>query len=348
MNRNFIILGLAAMTVAAVASCTKADGLKPVTYSGFETNAVFNISISELSSQTKVTTVSKNSTQLGLSDDVAFGLIGVNPDNGAINIDNMGVYACDGVRSADIVSERKSANTLVLNAYYPLAKEYDCRSDGTSVISFTEEDVQFGPMVSNYVTMDCGQESNVIYFDFHHIANLVGFKVCDITPDEQLRNHIHVRKIQLCGVSVKGDFVNNTETSYWIPQHTNDPVVIFEGNEKVGYGLDASKYVMSDGLSDNIEDANRFTIIPEYLGSDKYIEAVLDIDEFEYDGIRYHATAGRVERISFAGAIPDDSFDIGLPYLFTLGLNLEDFYRPIDFTAGVDEFKGKILEYENE
>lgn len=352
MKRIAVISTLVTVLVAA-ASCTKGDGVTFV-HNGFETSAVFNLSVSELVSPTKVSSTSNNtSIQPGFVDNVAFGLVGSDPYNGTLGIKNVGIFAtASGVRSCDIISEHSSSNTLVLNAYYPFANEVDCHEDGSSIINFTQEDLQLGPMVSNNVNINCNQEANIVNFDFHHIANRLGFKVCDITPDEQLRNHMHVRKIQLYGVSVKGQYVNEGTTSYWVPQHSSDPVVIYQGNEKVEFGKENSLYVKPDGLSDKLEDASRMVIIPEYLDTDKYIEVIIDTDEFEYDGTHYSASTGRAQKISFADAIPENTFNTGIPYTFTLGLNIEEFYMPIDFTASVEEFEnnhhGHILDYENE
>ena len=82
------------------------------------------------------------------------------------------------------------------------------------------------------------------------------------------------------------------------------------------------------------------------------VEVFFDVDPFDYDGTHYRGAKGCSEIIPLSGVVPDDKLELGLQYTFVLGVNLESIYRPIEFTASVDDweskFNGRIIDFDNE
>lgn len=363
-KRTCVVSAFACMAAMMISSCTRGDLYSHV-YAGQETHTVFNISVakntktkthSKSQIQTKAVIDSKTSyeyerTEAYISPDVAFGLVGIN--DGHVIIDNLPVFENNGLRTADIVTFVESENRVNVSAFYPYVKDVTYDSDGSYAISFTPDDIKKGPLASNTVDFRCDQTFETVNLRFIHLANSIGFKLCDITEDEQLKGLMHVRKIIVHGMPTEGSFVMNDEEGHWVPNAKHAEIVCYEGNEPVGIGEENALYVTGKGLSAEKSQCNRFYVVPEEFKAEKhYVELLFDVDEFDYDGTHYRATTGRSEKIPLSGVIPDDLMELGVQYTFVLGMNLGSIYRPIEFTATVENweehFNGRIVDYEDD
>lgn len=354
------IFNIAIATIALLISSCSADENFEVIKKGTETYTVFNIVISK-NTKTKSQTKGKSSktiadtekSQASLDANIAFGFIGRDNVADKVEVENLPVYDNNGVRAADVITSFDSEDMIQVSAYYPYVKEVSHQIDGTHVITFGKEHIQQGPLVTNTVNMNCGQDFETVNLEFHHIANQIGFKVCDITQDEQLRGYMHVRKVIVHGMASEGVYVVDGDDSHWVPQAKRDSVVLYEGNDEVGYGMENACFIAKDRLSSEATDANRFYVVPELLKSDKhYVEVIFDVDGFEYDGTYYRGVSGKSQIIPLSGVVPDDFFELGLQYTFVLGMNLGTVYRTIEFSASVDDwvnkFDGRVLDFDNE
>ena len=209
------------------------------------------------------------------------------------------------------------------------------------------------PLASNAVDMRCDQNYETVSLQFHHISNSIGFKVCDITDDEQLKGLMHVRKVVLHGMPAEGLFVVDGDDSRWVPNAKRQDIVFYEGDNLVGSGIENADFLADGTLSGKREDCNYIYVVPEDLKDGKhYVEVIFDVDPFEYDGTMYRGAKGKTQIIPLSGILPDDTWELGLQYTFVLGLNIYTVYRPIEFAASVDDwdvhFNGRVLEYDNE
>jgi hypothetical protein len=347
------------LLMITVSSCSSENSFE-VIKEGTETHTVFNIVVSKntkTKSRTKAkdskTTADTEKSHATLDSNIAFGFIGKDNAADKVEVENLPVYENKGVRSADVITSLNSDDKIQVSAYYPYVKEVTHQIDGTHVIEFGKDEIQQGPLVTNTISMNCSVEHEIVNLEFHHIANQIGFKVCDITEDEQLRGYMHVRKVIVHGMASEGVFVVDGENSHWVPQAECDSVVIFEGSDAVRYGLDNARFIGKSSLSTNSADATRFYVVPELLRADKhYVEVIFDVDGFVYDGTRYRGVTEKKQIIPLEGVVPDDFFELGLQYTFILGMNLGTVYRTIEFSALVDNwenrFDGRVLDYDNE
>lgn len=356
---NSVFVAIAAITVS---SCSREERFSPVYY-GQETHAIFNITVAK---NTKTRTTTKAVTDVDsrtsynaaktngyIDSDLAFGLIGISDESNDVIVDNLPVYEENGARRAHLVTSDLEGGSMSVSAFYPYVSGVRYYDDGSYVISFTPNDIKKGPLATETVAMKCDQGFETVNLKFHHITNSIGFKVCDITDEEELKGLIHIRKVVLHGLATEGLFVSNGENSYWMPQGKRQGLVFFEGNDYVEYGEPNALFIGSGSLTDDKGDCERFYVVPEELKAGKhYVEVTFDVDSFDYDGVHYQATTGKSQRIPLSGVIPDDTFELGLQYTFVLGLNLSSVYRTIEFSASVDEWGGeygsRILDYNNE
>lgn len=364
MKRTCLITILATTVVLMISSCSREERFFYVRFDGQETHTVFNITVdkntktrTKTSTKTDVdskTTYNTAQTSAYIDSEIAFGVVGIDGESNSVLVDNQPVFEINGVRTADFVTSASSCGLMNVSAFYPYVKDVSYhKEDGSYVISFTPDDINKGPLASNVATMRCDQEFETVNLKFHHISNSVGFKVCDITVDEQLKGLMHVRKVVLHGMPTEGLFVCDGDNSHWIPQAKAKDLVIYEGNEFVEYGEENALYLTQNGLSDNTDECSRYYVIPEELRDRKhYVEVIFDVDSFEYDGTHYRGLTGQSQSIPLSGIIPDDFFELGLQYTFVLGMNLGTVYRPIEFTASVEDYEllynGRILDYDNE
>ena len=362
-----IIVATAAMLLSA---CAREDRFSVVSYD-HETKTIFNISIARNTKTNSLTPATKSTigltgadtknvsdfsaenTHAYLDSRIAFGLVGVDNEDMEVLVDNYPVHEKEGVRTANLVTSSLSSGSMKISAYYPQVSSVSYHKDGSYAISFTPNDIKKGPLASNAVDMRCDQDFETVNLQFHHISNSVGFKVCDITDDEQLKGLMHVRKVVLHGMPAEGLFVVDGENSRWVPNAKHQDIVFYEGDDLVKCGVENADYMAAGKLSTERADCNHVFVIPEELKDGKhFVEVVFDVDPFEYEGTKYRGAKGQTQIIQLSGVIPDDSMESGLQYTFVLGLNIYTVYRPIEFTASVDDwevkFNGHVLDYDNE
>lgn len=380
MKRLFSISVIISAVALLLSSCSRDELLTVIPEQNQETNTVFNIFIakntrtktksSELETksdgETKADseTKSENDTKTVydydavskhpfLESDIAFGLVGVDNENSEVLVDNEPIYEQEGVRSAILVTSLSSSGLMNVSAYYPHVSSVSYHKDGSYAISFTPNDIMKGPLASNAVSMRCDQEHETVNLQFHHISNSIGFKVCDITEDEQLKGLMHVRKVVLHGMPTEGLYVVDGEFSHWVPNAKRQQILVYEGDDLVKCGRENAGFLTPTSLSDNNEDCHRFYVVPEELkGVKHYVEVIFDVDSFDYEGTHYRGAKDKSQIIPLSGVLPDDKMELGLQYTFVLGMNICTVYRPIEFTATVDnweaKFNGRVLDFDNE
>jgi hypothetical protein len=283
----------------------------------------------------------------------AFGLIGVDNEGNEMLVENAPVFETNGVRTANLVTSSLSSGSMRVSAYYPHVSSVSYRKDGSYAISFTPNDIKKGPLASNAVNMRCDQLHETVNLQFHHISNSIGFEVCDISDDEQLKGLMHVRQVILHGMPTEGLFVVNSEGSHWVPNAKRQNIVIYEGNDLVKCGLEQSRFLSEKGLSDVRENCNHVFVVPEQFKESKhYVEVIFDVDPFDYDGTHYRGAKNQSQIIPLSGVIPEDKMELGLQYTFVLGMNIYTVYRPIEFSASVNDwelkYNGHVLAFDNE
>lgn len=375
MKRIEIASLIVAASALILSSCAKEDKFNVVSYDQ-QTQTVFNISVAR-NTKTKTKTKSElkvtkaevealgaidtrnisdyyvEKTNAYLDSYTAFGLVGVDNESKDVLVDNYPVYETNGVRTAKLVTSSLSSGSMKVRAYYPHVSSVSYQNDGSYAISFTPNDIAIGPLASNAVDMRCDQVFETVNLQFHHISNSVGFKVCDITDDDQLKGLMHVRKVVLHGMPTEGLFQVDNEGSRWIPNAKRQNIVIYEGDDLVECGVDKARFMSADKLSDAREDCHHVYVVPEELkGGKHYVEVFFDVDPFDFDGTHYRGARNQSQIISLSDVIPDDNMELGLQYTFVLGMNIYAVYRPIEFTASVQDwevkFNGRVLDYDNE
>ncbi|MBQ0095993.1 MAG: hypothetical protein KBT49_09485, partial [Bacteroidetes bacterium] len=306
------IISMFAAVAISFISCTSDDVMlgNNNNVCGFGTSAYFNVSVSSSAAVTKGS-FQMNVLEDGLDDNLAFGLVGK-------QVDNIGVFVNNGVRSADISS---SENSVEASAYYPYVSDVDCQEDGTCIIGFSEDAFQCGPMVSDRVEINCSQDADFVNVRFHSIAQRIGFRLCDITEDNQLSDLIEISGIQLYGVATQGIYVNS-DSPYWIPQFSRKPYTVFDGSNTISKS--------DDMISD------RLYVVPGSI-AEGYVEVSFNVRGFDYDGYAY-ASSQKSIRISLSDIQPDDD------NIYTLALDLEDFFKTIEFSAEVEDWTKESVE----
>ena len=364
MKRTLMTSILAATVALLVSSCTREEKVSEG-YIDNETQTIFNISV-EKNTKTKTksstkftksetdskTTYDAEKRKVYIDSNTAFGLVGVDNESKYILVDGQPVYESNGVRTANLVTSALSSGSMSVSAFYPHVSNVNYRKDGSYTVSFAPNDILKGPLASEAVDMRCDNGTEVVNLKFHHIANSIGFKVCDITEDEQLRGLMRVRKVVLHGMPTEGLFVCEGDDSYWAPDSKRHDIVFYQGNENVEYGEENARFIGRETVVDDNEACSRFYVIPEVLTDKHYVEVFFDVDPFDYDGTHYRGAVNRSQISPLSGVIPDDEFEMGLQYTFVLGMNLGTVYRLIEFTASVDDwesrFNGRVLDYDNE
>lgn len=370
MKRTDLTSIFVAIVAIMVSSCSREDRFS-VPYTSQETHTIFNISVAKntkTKSSTKSSTTKSDVSTKAYSDsktsfdaekkhafidsEIAFGLVGVDVESRDVLVDAQPVHEINGVRSTNVVTTDLSSGTLKVSAFYPHVNSVNYRKDGSYSVSFTPNDIKKGPLASEAVEMRCDQDHETVNLKFHHITNSFGFKVCDITDDDQLQGLMRIRKVVLHGMPTEGLYVCDGDDSYWVPNAKRQELVFFEGDDCVACGEENAGFIGMESLSDNNEECNRMYVVPEELTDKHYVEVYFDVNSFDYDGTHYGALCGMSQVIPLSGVVPDDVLEKGLQYTFILGLNLESVYRTIEFTASVDDWEGKfdcrILDYDNE
>lgn len=352
---------LVAGAAMIVSSCAREE-MFFIGFDGLETHTVFNITVTGNTKNrwdgcSKSTDDSKTSYDAEnkcayFDSDMPFGLVGIDTSSNSVLVENLPVYEYNGVRTADVITSGES-DLMIVSAFYPFVSNVSHHKDGSYAISFSPNDICKGPLASNAVNMRCDKDYETVNLNFHHISNSIGFKVCDITVDEQLRGYMHIRKVVLHGMPTEGMFVVDGNDGHWVPNAKRQELVYYEGDDQVVYGEENALFIGNDRLTSRKCECNRFYVVPEDLKEGKhYVEIIFDVDEFDYDGTHYSGAKGKSQIISLSGVIPDDMFELGLQYTFVLGMNLCTVYRPIEFTATVKEwevkYNARILDFDNE
>ena len=359
MKRICLTMTLAAMAALIFFSCVREDRFD-TSMLDKETHTIFNITVA---SNTKSKSASKADQNFNTYFDaervnafidpkVAFGIVGLDNETGEFLVRNQAVTENNGVRTANLMTSSLSSGSMSVSAFYPYTNNVNYRKDGTYAVEFTPNDIKLGPLATDAVDMRCDQRFETVDLKFHHIANSIGFKVCDITDDEQLRGLMHIRKLVLHGMPTEGLFVAG-ENCYWIPNAKRKDIVVFEGDDYVEYGEDKALFISMNNLSASKDECSRSYVIPEELAEGKhFVEVFFDVDSFTYDGFRYRSKTGASQIIPLSGVVPEDMFELGLQYTFVLGMNLGTVYRPIEFTATVQDweakFNARIIDFDNE
>lgn len=283
-----------------------------------------------------------------MNSDIPFGLIGIDYESGQLVLDNASVKNDGSGYSALFDSYLWSAsNKITFSAYYPYVEAVSYGSDLENYsISYAVNDTEAGPLVSKTVEKAVSQ-LNMIPLVFQHITNDIGFKICDVTPDEQLQGLIHIRKVTATNVAQAGVFVNDVlnNSGTWHRQAFYRNVVVFEGDAPLGVGMENEKFVGYDCLVDHMVDSHRYYSIPDDIEIGKQcVEVIYDVEPFDIGGFKYGALNDQVAKYMLYGLLPDNVFVYGKQYTFHLGLDLSKIYKQVSFSASVSDWETAIYE----
>ena len=283
-----------------------------------------------------------------MDEDIPFGLIGIDYENGRLVLDNASVKSDDSGYSALFDSYIWSeSNKISLSAYYPHVESVIYGDSYESyAIPYSVTETEAGPLVSKTVEKAVNQ-LNMIPLVFQHITNDIGYKICDITPDTALQGLIHLRKLTAYNVAQAGVFVNDVlnEGGTWHKQAYYRKVVIFDGDAPVGVGSDNEKFVGFDTLVDHMVDSHRYYSIPDDIEIGKqYVEAVFDVEGFTHNGFYYGPLTNQVHKFMLYGLLPENTFVYGKQYTFHIGLDLSSVYRQITFAPSISDWQTAIYE----
>ena len=283
-----------------------------------------------------------------MDTDIPFGLIGFDYENGKLVLDNATVNSNGASYSGLFDSYLWSAsNKITLSAYYPhvTSVNYSENLENYS-IPFSANETEAGPLVSKTVEKAVNQ-LNMIPLVFQHITNDIGYKICDITPDEQLQGLIHIRKVTATNVAQAGVFINDVinNTGAWHRQAFYRNIVVFEGDALLGVGMENEKFIGHDRLVDRMVDSHRYYSIPDDIEIGKQcVEVIYDVDSFDIGGFTYGALTNQVAKFMLYGLLPNNTFVYGKQYTFHIGLDLSKLYKQISFSASVSDWETSIYE----
>lgn len=283
-----------------------------------------------------------------MNSDIPFGLIGIDYENGQLVLDNASVSS-DGTGYSGMFDNYlwAASNKISFSAYYPHVESvsYGDELENYS-IPYSIKETEAGPLVSKTVEKAINQ-LNMIPLVFQHITNDIGYKICDITPDKQLQGLIRIRKVTATNVAQAGVFVNDVlnNSGTWHRQAFYRPVVVFEGDARLGVGMENEKFIGYTSLVDRMADSHRYYSIPDDIEIGKQcVEVIYDVDEFEIGGFKYTALKDQVAKYMLYGLLPDNTFVYGKQYTFHLGLDLSKIYKEITFSASVSDWETSIYE----
>ena len=283
-----------------------------------------------------------------MDEDNPFGLIGIDFEHNNLLIDNASVSA-DGRGYSTYFDWNawNGVNSMSLSAYYPHVQgvEYGAGYE-TYAIPYSVKETEAGPLVSKTVQQAIDQ-LNVVSLMFQHITNDIGYKICDITPDENLQGLIHLRKVTATNVASAGVFVNDVVSGggNWHKQGYYRKVVVFEGDAPVGVGSENEKFVGYDSLVDRLSESHRYYSIPDDIEMGKQcVEVVFDVEGFTHNNFYYKPLENQVRKFMLYGLLPDNVFEYGKQYTFHIGLDLSSIYREITFAPAVADWETTIYE----
>ena len=350
----------------ATISCAKVDDVPTLNIKKNGTNVGFNVSVTREGDKidpirrgvmTKGGSGGSYDSQDNLAtmdSDIPFGLVGIDYDHHALVLDNARVSSNGSQYSTFLDSmfwEDSLTEKISFSAYYPYVQtvQYGDELENYS-IPYSVEETHAGPLVSKTVEMAVSQ-LNMIPLEFQHITNDIGYKICDVTPDESLQGLIHLRKLTAYNVASAGVFVNDVTLSQgiWHRQGYYRSVIVFEGDAKVGVGSENEKFVGFDTLEDRLANSHRYYSIPDEIEIGKqYVEVVYDVDGFECNGFYYEPLKEQVARYMLYGLLPDNVFVYGRQYTFHIGIDLSSVYSVITFAPSVGDWETKIYENNDE
>lgn len=283
-----------------------------------------------------------------MNSDIPFGLIGIDYENGQLVLDNASVSS-DGTGYSGMFDNYlwAASNKISFSAYYPHVESvnYGDNLENYS-IPYSVSETEAGPLVSKTVEKAINQ-LNMIPLVFQHITNDIGYKICDITPDETLQGLIHLRKMTAVNVAQAGVYVNDVlnNSGTWHKQAYYRKIVIFDGDAKVGVGSNEEKFVGYDTLVDHMVDSHRYYSIPDDIEIGKqYVEVVFDVDGFTHNGFYYEPLKNQVHKYMLYGLLPDNTFVYGKQYTFHIGIDLSSIYRQITFAPAIGDWETTIYE----
>lgn len=351
----------AAVMLLALSSCMKDVSIPDAPGgNGKGTKVGFDISVTRegqavpahrRGATTKASSVSTAENLATMDADIPFGLIGIDYFDHEIVVDNAQVSSDAGSNYSTYLSDALlkdlRADKISFSAYYPFVDDIQYADDlQTYSIPFRAEETDAGPLVSKTVQVAMSKLS-LVPLEFQHITNDIGYCVADVTPDEALQGLIHLRKVTAFNVASAGIFMNDMSLSrgVWHRQGYYRNIVIFEGDAKVGVGIENEKFVGYDELVDHLSDSHRYYSIPdEIIPKRQHVEVVFDVEGFTHNGLYYGPLESQVKRFPLYGVIPGNVFDYGRQYTFHLGLDLSTIYTKITFAPSIGDWETQIYE----
>lgn len=338
MMRTVLNISLLAVALALV-SCAKMEEVSP---SGSR-QVGFEVTVSRGGVPTKA------DWQLEMDPNIPFGLVGIDPQNQTLLIDNepvarqsggaYGLYLDNGLWEA--------SHPVSLSAYYPYVRDIRYAGSYESYsIPYTAEETEAGPLVSKTVQMAVDQ-MNMVPLRFQHITNDIGYAICDATEDPQLQGLIHLRKVTATNVAQAGVFENDIALSngIWYRQGYYRDMVVFEGDALLGVGAKEERFIGDHELVSQKELSHRYYSIPDEIVMGKQtVDVVYDVDSFTVGEFTYPPLKGLTARFCLYGLLPGNTFVYGKQYTFHLGLDLGKVYQEIVFSASVSGWDTKIYE----
>lgn len=279
----------------------------------------------------------------------SFGLIGLDQLSGSLLLDNVAVSSNSDNDYYGMFDNSlwDIPTTVSFSAYYPYVNTISYNDDYASYnIPFSGDDLEAGPLVSKTVDRALDQ-LNMVPLEFQHITNDIGYKICDVTPDPNLQGLIHLRKVTAMNVASAGIFVNDIAMSRgtWHKQGYYRDVVVFEGDQVVGVGMDNEKFIGYSTLEDHMVTSHRYYAVPDELVMGKqYVEVVYDVADFTLNGFYYPPIENVTAKYSLYGLLPDNVFVYGRQYTFHIGVDLSAVYREITFSPTIEGWETKIFE----
>lgn len=266
-----------------------------------------------------------------------FGLVGIEKESRSLLIDNSPVYNSGAGYSKLLDSGLWDApRTVQLSAYYPFVNSIAYNNDNQEYsIPYTVNELEAGPLVSKTVERAI-RDLNMLSLEFQHITNDIGFKVCDVTPMEELQGLIHLRKLVATKVASAGVYVNDlvVNRGFWNYQGYYRDELVFEGDIPVGVGTNNEMLV-----------GHRYYAIPDEIEMAKQcVEVVFDVDGFTHNGFDYPPLKDQVFKYMLYGLLPNNVMAPGKQYTFHIGLDLSSIYNQITFAPSVGDWETKIYE----
>ena len=342
--------------LAIIVSCAKIDDVPVPGGKDQKQNIDFDIMVTRegkvveraRSGRMTKSLVEDNDNIATMDTDIPFGLVAIDYENGELLLDNAAVKSNGNGYTGSFDSYLWSASQKVaFSAYYPHVDALNYSSGfETYSIPYSVEETKAGPLVSKTVEKAVNQ-LNMIPLVFQHITNDIGYKICDITPDKQLQGLIRIRKVTATNVAQAGVFVNDVlnNSGTWHRQAFYRPVVVFEGDAKVGVGSENELFVGYDSLVERMADSHRYYSIPDDIEMGKQcVEVVFDVEGFKHNNFYYEPLKDQVRKFMLYGLLPDNVFEYGKQYTFHIGLDLSSIYREITFAPAVADWETTIYE----